>query len=234
MTATPGADRPVRLGGKATLTLLIRANDDVTDCVLSRAEGGAKLDEGLADRIRAHTEGSVTADVRHGPAGPAEQMLAELGADALQLSEADVLVVSIEPDVTARRSGTDVTTRFLSAMAELAQLAKENDAHLIVFNGSTLDPDDTTSCFRDVAEPPSLVIHRLNLALMQLSVLDGLSIIDVDRVIAEIGGQRSLERLLSYAPQACDAICDEVVRVLDDYGFFESRPLLAQVGRRSR
>jgi hypothetical protein len=233
MTATQGADRPTRLGGRPRLTILVRANHDVRDCVLSLAEGGQKLARGLAERIGAHTDGSVAAEVRYAPAGPAADVLAELEADPTALADADVLVLSIEPDVTARRTGTDVAEHYHSVMGNLAQLVKASDTHLVVFNGSTIDPADGTSGYQGRPEPPSMIIHRLDLALMKLSVLDGLSIIDVDRVVAEIGGRQAVESLLSYSPQVCDALCDEMLRVLDDYCFFEHRPLVTQVGRRS-
>ena len=77
-------------------------------------------------------------------------------------------------------------------------------------------------------------IQQLNLAVMELSVLDGISVIDVDRIVAELGGREHVQEFLSYSPDARAAIRDELVRVLEEYGFFEPRPLLLQVGRRGK
>ncbi len=83
-------------------------------------------------------------------------------------------------------------------------------------------------------QTPALFVQHLNCSLIRLSVLDGLSIIDADRIMSEIGGQSNVEEVLVYSTQACDLLCEELVRVLDDYGFFDDRPLLTQAGRRDR
>lgn len=230
--AADGTERSVRHGGKPTLTVLVRANADVLDCVLPIAEGGRKLECGLVDTVRERTKGIVTVDLRHSLAGCAEQVLDELRADQTALVDVDVVVMSIEPDATSPSSSDNAAARYGEAMSKVAQLLKDTGTHLIVFNGSSFDANDTTTCYAGVDSTAALVIQQLNRALIELSVLDGLSIIDVDRIMAEIGGRSHVDRPLSYSPSACEVIREELVRVLDDYGFFEDRALLAQVGRR--
>jgi len=110
------------------------------------------------------------------------------------------------------------------------------DAHVIVFNASSFDPKDLTHRYRGVQDSLSQQIHRLNFALMQLSVSEGISIIDTDRVIAEHrgGAQTHISKPLHYSKEAHQALCGEFLRVLEDIGFFEARPLVMQVGNKGR
>jgi hypothetical protein len=58
----------------------------------------------------------------------------------------------------------------------------------------------------------------------------GISVVDVDRALAEIGAAGKLDAAMVYGPEAAARIADEAVAVLADYGFFDDRPLLEQVG----
>ena len=57
----------------------------------------------------------------------------------------------------------------------------------------------------------------------------GISIIDIDRVLGEVGlgldGGSTAERI------RCPHYGEETVRVIEDYGYFDDRPITAQVGR---
>jgi hypothetical protein len=66
---------------------------------------------------------------------------------------------------------------------------------------------------------------------MELSVREGISVIDVERLVAEHGASRHVLQAGRYSPQVNQAICQELLRVLEDIGFFEDRPLVMQVGR---
>jgi hypothetical protein len=123
--------------------------------------------------------------------------------------------------------------QFTTSMRRLVQIVKGRlDAHVLVFNCSSLDPDDHTHNYHGLAEDPVAVrVHRLNLALMELSRLEGISIIDVERLVAEMGGQRHVSAGFSYSEEAYEGICAELLRVLEDIGFFEKRPLVMQLGQ---
>jgi hypothetical protein len=105
-------------------------------------------------------------------------------------------------------------------------------AHLLFYNCSPIDPSDQV--FNYYRRPETMVerIRKLNLTLLKLSMETGISIIDVERVVAELGAAEVPTRL-RYTDRAAEAIRDEVVRVLDDIGFFELRPLLMQIGSRA-
>jgi hypothetical protein len=216
------------------MMVLIGASPDVLDSVLSIEEGGGKLERGLVARVSEFTQGSTEVVLRRSPAATTEQLLQELRTDPRLLTGADVVLLSVASDVVPLGDAAERAGRYEAVMGELAGLLKNHGAHVIVFNASSFDPEDKTSCYAGVGDTPTLFVQHLNRALINLSMLDGLSIIDVDRIISEIGGRSHVQKLLSYSPHACEHICQEVVRVLADYGFFEDRPLLAQVGRRDQ
>lgn len=128
------------------------------------------------------------------------------------------------------RAGVEAS--MTSLLRLVAEIKARLEAHVVVFNASTVDPDDRTSNFRGVAETTPLRIHAFDRALMEVSVLEGISIVDVDRRIGELGAGRHVEGALRYSAEAQRALAEELARVLADIGFFEARPLVAQVGRR--
>ncbi len=81
-----------------------------------------------------------------------------------------------------------------------------------------------------IPEPISLRIQRLDLMVIGVSHEEGISIIDVDRKVAELGAGGNVVAPMVYGPAAAAAIIDETMRVVADYGFLDDRPLLAQVG----
>jgi hypothetical protein len=174
---------------------------------------GRALASGLTERLDASTE-RVTVDCR--AAGPAEELLAELDRDPGEWAGAGVVVLSVAADLAQRSGDTDAGDRYLGAMAELVRRLKLVDTYVILLNGSTLIPGETVSCYRDIPEPASLTLQRLNAAVMELSPQPGISVLDVDRVIAEVGGDENVTGLLTYSHAAESALCDELVRILRD------------------
>lgn len=124
--------------------------------------------------------------------------------------------------------------QFKENFVRLIRAIKERlHAHIIVYNCSSVDLEDQTyNYYNRQNDVLSLRIHKFNFALIEISTSEGISIIDVDRLIAELGGERHVMKYLSYSKEACYAICLEFQRVLEDIGFFENRPLLMQIGQR--
>lgn len=124
--------------------------------------------------------------------------------------------------------------QFKENFVRLIRAVKERlGAHIIVYNCSSVDPEDHTYSYYKLQDDVlSLRIHKFNFALIEISVSEGISIIDTDRLIAELGGERHVIKCLSYSKEACFAICQEFQRVIEDIGFFENRPLLMQIGQR--
>ena len=107
---------------------------------------------------------------------------------------------------------------------------EELGSYIIVYNCSPLDPEDHTHNYHGLDDTLSLRIRQLHLALIGLSLEEGISIVDVERIAAEFG-EESVPSALTYSDQANAAICKEFVRILADIGFFEARPLMMQIGR---
>jgi hypothetical protein len=187
---------------------------------VSRADGG-RLDAGLADAVRSHTAGGTDVTVELGPPTGVLELADQLESGATSLTPVDVLLLSLEPDL--QRDASDLSAGLSRVMA----VARPAGTRLLVLNGSTVVPDPP-------GPPTSLAIHRLDLELLQSSVDEGLSIVDADRVLAESGADHHVEAPLRYSAAACSALRDEVVRILEDYGYFDERPLLEQAGRAAR
>jgi hypothetical protein len=116
----------------------------------------------------------------------------------------------------------------------VADIKQRLPAHIIVFNCFAFDPHDRTRNYYGVQDTIALRALKFNLALIDISTEEGISIIDVDRVVAELGGASHVSAAFRYSARACELIRDEFLRVLQDIGFFERRPLVKQVGTKGR
>jgi hypothetical protein len=133
------------------------------------------------------------------------------------------------------RAGQLSAARSQENLRRLIAAVKERlDAHVLVFNCSSIDPDDNVHNYHGREDTTALHIHRLNLALMELSCQEGISIIDVERLISEMGGERHVVAPCRYSDEAYEAVGQEFLRVLADIGFFEPRPLIMQIGQRGK
>lgn len=232
------ATREPKMGG-GSLSIVGIGGSDLVDSLLSSSEGGRKLDRGVKGRIHEAFGIEVHVNVAQlGSGGAAGALQAVRALAAATIADngsptsvgvqtpPDIVVLSLDP----RHDGdSDV---FCRDLRELINVVKnELSAHVVAFNSSTIDHDDLTSNYTGVNDTPALRLHRLNLALMRLSVEEGISIVDVDRLIADIGANGHVKAMQDYSEESCGLICDEFIRVVADYGFFEQRPLVAQLGR---
>ena len=150
----------------------------------------------------------------------------ELGID---IGHLDVAVLAVEPAV---RGGVGAEQLRESLGALITGVKAVCGPHVLVWNCSSVVPGDRTSRYRIGDDPLAVRAHRLNLVLMELSILHGISIVDVDRAIAEPGAADHVRDAFRYSAEASEAGCEETLRIVEDIGFFEERPLVAQVGRR--
>ena len=121
-------------------------------------------------------------------------------------------------------------TNFAAAVDDLISAVRaEAGPHLIWFTASTVDPEGGDA-YRTRPEPYSLRALRLDADLVRLSRSRGVALVDADRLVAELGGEDHVVAPLRYSPAASEALAEEAVRVLDDIGFFEPRPLVEQIG----
>jgi hypothetical protein len=144
----------------------------------------------------------------------------------------DVVITSIAPEVELLLPPeAEATERFKANAAELIETVRQRcGASILWCNTTTLVQDvEPTNHHRLTVEPRSLKIHRLCLALVELSQELGISIIDIDRVLGE-GGLR-LDGDISAERDPLPVLRTETLRVIEDYGYFDDRPITAQLGR---
>jgi hypothetical protein len=198
--------RKLKMGGKKVLRVFVKGKDDLSD---------------LEDLVQEKYQGVFTIELTHEPWACTEDFLAtQLHSHRFEGSS-DVVVFSAQPEVQSKEN-----------LARLIRGVKERlDAHVLICNVSTVDPQDQVHNYHGRPDTWALRAHKFNLALMELSVQEGISVIDVERLVAEHGASRHVLQAGCYSPQVNQAICQELLRVLEDIGFFEERPLVMQVGR---
>jgi len=222
------------------LKLFVNGNADIVDAALSKADGGAKLGRGVRELVAAEFP-DVEIEVAHEASSgfAALRSALESGTSRLIDEQPQVVLLSVADDIREfGGSGTSTEEAINNIRADLVaviDLIKEKvGAHILVANASTLDPTQEVFNYSGMDEEPiSLRAQRLDLMLVGVSHDEGVSIIDIDRKIAELGGAKGVTAILDYSAAGCQTIAVEIVRVMQDYGFFDDRPLLAQVGARA-
>ncbi|MCI0645767.1 MAG: hypothetical protein L0346_12910 [Chloroflexi bacterium] len=123
--------------------------------------------------------------------------------------------------------GHITVAEFRQSFTRLVRYLKDElKAQVIVYGCASFDPDDTSHNYYQVADTLALRAHRFNLALIELSRQEGISLVDVDRLLAELGGRAHVRRVFEYSPEAYQAIGREFLRIVEDSGFFEQQALL--------
>jgi hypothetical protein len=216
------------LGGRSPLRVLLRVGRDVADAFA-----------GLGAAVAAQTSGTIEVAVTVEPAATARDLLAELTTrahDGPTDAPPDIAVLSSANDIdgwaaSPTASGADAAEAWREAMRSICAHYKARGTRVFVCNASTVVPDDHRSQHHDVPESTSVFANRLDAALIELSIDEGISILDVDGLVARLGAEEHVCGLASYTDAALEVIGDELVRIIDDYGFFHPRPLLPQRGR---
>ncbi len=212
----------------------------VRDSFLNKEDGGAHLEVGLAAALEASQPGNelVVTCAGFTGLGDLRTHLAAASIESHYGLNPDVVVLdmTVEVEQLGNRSDdphTAVDGLHDDLVAVFDAIKADCDAHVLVLGVSTFDPGDPVSNIHGLAvEPVMLRAHRVNLALFQTSHEVGLSVIDTDRLIAEAGGSDTVPAPLALAPSGLALVRDETIRIMADYGFFDGRTLVAQVGNR--
>jgi lysophospholipase L1-like esterase len=83
---------------------------------------------------------------------------------------------------------------------------------------SPIVPGETIHCHQGMDQSYSTRIRRFNLGLIELSEATGVSIIDVDSLVARKGADALKLDAIHLTPPGYQLIAEEVVRVLEDLG----------------
>jgi hypothetical protein len=108
-------------------------------------------------------------------------------------------------------------------------LQDEREAQVVVYGCASYDPADSSHNYHAMDDTAALRAHRFNYGLVQLSQQTGLIILDVDRIVAEMGGRAHVRQVFHYSPAANRAIGRELLRIIEELGFFDEHPLLKLV-----
>ena len=100
----------------------------------------------------------------------------------------------------------------------IARLREHSTAPILIYNLSAYIPGERIHDHSGLEDLVSTSIRQFNLALITLSQQTGISIIDVDAVLARAGAERMKYDASHLTPEGCRIVTEEVVRVLDDLG----------------
>jgi hypothetical protein len=118
-----------------------------------------------------------------------------------------------------------ISAGFIDPAASMANFAgiigrirARSAAPILIYNVSSVIPGEQVHDYQGIEEIFSTRIRRFNLALIELSQQTGVSIIDVDKIVARAGADRMKFDAVHLTGDGCRAVAEEVVRVLDDLG----------------
>jgi hypothetical protein len=173
-------------------------------------KGNADLSD-LQDLVQDKYQGTFTIELTHEPWVRSDVLLPQ--TDAAVVPEelrrlfqrpSDVVLFSVQPEVQSKEN-----------LARLIRAVKERlGAHVLICNVSTVNPEDQVHNYHGRPDTWALQAHKLNLALMELSLQEGISVIDVERLVAEHGASWHVLQAGRYSPQVNQAICQELLRHL--------------------
>jgi len=93
---------------------------------------------------------------------------------------------------------------------------------ILIYNVSSAVPGERIHAYLGLEDAFSTRIRRFNLGLIELSQKTGISVIDVDAVLARAGADRMKLDAVHLTAEGCRLVAGEVVRVLDDLGLFQA------------
>lgn len=102
----------------------------------------------------------------------------------------------------------------------VARIREGTSAPILVYNVSAVVPGETVHCHLGLGDTLATRIRRFNLGLAELSQRTGISVIDVDRVVARAGADAAKVDAIHLTAAACRQVAEETVRVMDDLGVF--------------
>jgi hypothetical protein len=93
-----------------------------------------------------------------------------------------------------------------------------SEAPILIYNVSSIIPGETVHCFQGLGEIYATRCRRFNLGLTEISEDLGISIVDVDAVIARAGADKLKIDAMHLTPEGYRLVAEEVIRILVDLG----------------
>ncbi len=98
------------------------------------------------------------------------------------------------------------------------RLRERSEAPILIYNVSSVVPGDRVHCHDGLEDMLSTRIRRFNLGLIELSQQTGISVVDVDAIVARHGADRLKMDALHLNAEGCRLVAEEVVHILHDLG----------------
>jgi hypothetical protein len=117
-----------------------------------------------------------------------------------------------------RRDLLDVEGSMSNLRKIVDRIREHSDAPILVYNVSSIVPDETVHSLQGLGEIYSTRCRRFNLGLADLSEEIGFSIVDVDSIIGRAGADNFKIDAMHLTPDGYRLVAEEVVRVLEDLG----------------
>ena len=107
----------------------------------------------------------------------------------------------------------------IDALSQIVeQIHSRRDVPILIYNVSAIVPGENVYNYLGVDETYSTRCKRFNLALADLSRQTGISIVDVDTIIARAGADRLKVDAMHLTPEGYRLVAEEVARILVDLG----------------
>lgn len=112
----------------------------------------------------------------------------------------------------------DVETSTNNLRAIIGRIRERSEAPILVYNVSSIVPGETVHCLQGLGDIYSTRCRRFNLGLAEISEELGISIVDVDSILARAGADRLKIDAMHLTADGYRLVAEEVVRILVDLG----------------
>jgi len=112
----------------------------------------------------------------------------------------------------------DAATSMANLTSIIERIRERTVAPIVIYNMSPIVPGETIACYQGIGEAYSTRVRRFNLGLIELSATTGVSIIDVDSLLARLGADTLKLDMVHLTAPGYRLVAEEVVRVLEDVG----------------
>jgi hypothetical protein len=113
---------------------------------------------------------------------------------------------------------TDLDESMANLGLIIEKIRARSAAPILVYNMSPVIPGESIHCHLGMGDALSTRIRRFNLALVGLSERTGISIVDVESLLARHGADLLKIDAMHLTPQGYRLVAEQVVRVLEDTG----------------
>jgi len=115
----------------------------------------------------------------------------------------------------------DIAKSMVNFTAIIEKIREQSEAPILIYNMSPNIPGETIHCHQGLGEAYSTRIRRFNLGLIELSEKTGVSLIDIDSLLARKGADALKLDTIHLTPPGYRLVAEEVVRVLEDVGVLD-------------